>query len=185
MDPRLKKNELGYWEIVDKPTAADLREYYANKYYQESTSSSYTHSYSEEEKKYIGAKLGQRWRVIEKILQGPSRQLSTLDVGCGEGFALDFMIKKGCIVRGLDFSAAGVEQQNPDCKPFLKTGDLFELLQDELNQGNRYDVVWLQNVLEHVLDPVSLMESLRRLIAPNGVAVLQCLTIAQKHSRRP
>jgi SAM-dependent methyltransferase len=35
-----------------------------------------------------------------------------------------------------------------------------------------HDLVWLGNVLEHVLDPVGLLEALRRLLAPGGILVV-------------
>ena len=42
----------------------------------------------------------------------------------------------------------------------------------EISAGEIYDVVWLQNVLEHVIAPLELLASLRALISPNGVAVI-------------
>jgi len=72
----------------------------------------------------------------------------------------------------LDFSAAGVEAQNPHCNDVLKTGDLFALLDDEIAAADHFDVVWLQNVLEHVIDPEGLLESLKQVVAPDGLLVV-------------
>lgn len=171
MDSRIKKHPLGYWEVVDKPTSQALQEYYAEKYYQQAKGS-YELSYSEAELRYFQVKLEQRLAVIEQYQPAIAGGSRMLDVGCGEGFALAFFRARGWSIRGLDFSSAGVESQNPDCLDALQTGDLFELLQDEINRGERYDLVWLQNVLEHVLDPLQLLQSLRRLISPRGLAVI-------------
>jgi SAM-dependent methyltransferase len=95
-----------------------------------------------------------------------------LDVGCGEGYALAYFREHGWNVRGLDFSSAGVTSKNPQCRDCLTTGDLFELLNAEISAGRSYDVVWLQNVLEHVLDPMGLLHSLRTLVSAEGVAVV-------------
>jgi SAM-dependent methyltransferase len=65
-----------------------------------------------------------------------------------------------------------VAAKNPHCRELLITGDVFELLQAEIRSGEKYDVVWLQNVLEHVLDPIDLLRSLRQLVASDGVAVV-------------
>ena len=54
----------------------------------------------------------------------------------------------------------------------LATGDVFVLLQDEITAGETYDVVWLQNILEHVIDPLALLNSLRKLVSPTGLAVV-------------
>jgi len=93
-------------------------------------------------------------------------------------------------VSGIDFSSAGVSSKNPDCLDALVTGDIFTLLNAEIAAGKIYDVVWLQNVLEHVLDPLDLLNSLRSLVAPGGIAVItvpndysimQCSALATNH----
>ncbi len=173
MDQKLKLNDLGYWEISEKPTAAELQAYYANKYYQEGKGS-YALAYTEDELAYFNAKLEQRWHALKPLLseKGSRAQIRVLDVGCGEGYALAFFRANGCEVRGFDFSSAGVESKNPSCKDALVAGDVFSLLQQEILSGRKYDVVWLQNVLEHVLDPINLLQSLRELVASDGVAVV-------------
>jgi 2-polyprenyl-3-methyl-5-hydroxy-6-metoxy-1,4-benzoquinol methylase len=170
MDSRLRRHPLGFWEIIDKPTPHELRDYYAQKYYQEGRGS-YEIEYSAEEVQYFRAKLEQRWAVIQRHRpHGTGTRL--LDVGCGEGYALAFFRENGWTVRGLDFSSAGVASKNPGCRDALLTGDVFELLAAEIAQGRTYDVVWLQNVLEHVIDPMSLLESLRALVGEQGIAVV-------------
>ncbi len=173
MDKRLVKNPVGFWEISDKPTSEELQKYYADKYYQEGKGS-YELQYSKDELTYFQAKLEQRLAILQRQVPqfcGETKG-SILDVGCGEGFALAFFRKNGWSVKGIDFSSAGVESKNPNCMDVLATGDIFALLQAEIKAGNTYDVIWLQNVLEHVIDPLGLLESLRTLISPNGLAVV-------------
>jgi 2-polyprenyl-3-methyl-5-hydroxy-6-metoxy-1,4-benzoquinol methylase len=171
IDSRLRKHPFGYWEIENKPTLGELQKYYANKYYQEGKGS-YELEYSDEELMYFNAKLEQRWTVLQRYLSAMDGPPCMLDVGCGEGFALKFFKSKGWSVQGLDFSSAGVASKNPSCLDALLTGDIFVLLKAEIEAGETYDVVWLQNVLEHVLDPLDLLSSLRRLLTPGGVAVI-------------
>lgn len=171
MDSRLRKHQLGYWEIINKPSVSELQAFYAEKYYQQAKGS-YELAYSEDELTYFYVKLEQRWTVLERLLALPSGQRTVLDVGCGEGYALAFFRARGWAVKGLDFSSAGVASKNPDCLDALITGDVFEHLDQEIRSGVRYDVVWLQNVLEHVLDPLGLLNSLCALVAPGGVAVV-------------
>lgn len=172
MDSRIRKHPLGYWEIEKKPTPEELQEYYADKYYQEAKGS-YELEYSSDEVSYFTAKIEQRWAVLQRYLatssSGPPR---ILDVGCGEGYVLAFFRAQGWSIKGLDFSSAGVSANNAACLDALVTGDLFALLETEIETGETYQVVWLQNVLEHVLDPLALLVSLRRVIAPGGVAVV-------------
>ncbi len=169
MDSRLKQHALGFWEIINKPTPDELQQYYAEKYYQEAKGS-YELAYTTDELHYFQAKLAQRWHVIQDC-QSLSYG-SMLDVGCGEGYALAYFREKGWQVKGIDFSSAGVESKNPECSDVLATGDIFALLKAEIESEKTYDVVWLQNVLEHVLEPMDLLESIHQLIGPNGIAVV-------------
>lgn len=164
----LVRNELGYWEVAQKPTEEDLRSYYASKYYQEGKGS-YDIEYSTAEIEYFNAKIEQRWNIVKPAFARPG---SMLDVGCGEGYALSYFKKLGWTVRGLDYSRAGLLSKNGHCAPDLLDGDVFQLLQNEEEAGNTYDLIWLQNVLEHVIDPVALLSSLRHLIKPDGVLVV-------------
>lgn len=169
MDPRLKKHPMGFWEVASKPSSKELQKYYAEKYYQEAKGS-YEIEYSSEELEYFQAKLQQRYAVLQQHLSITTG--SMLDVGCGEGYALAFFRQQGWAVKGFDFSAAGVESKNPQCKNVLETGDVFQLLETEILKESTYDVVWLQNVLEHVIDPLSLLDSLKKLVSPSGIAVI-------------
>lgn len=172
MDQRLRKHAFGFWEVAARPTPQELHDYYAKKYYQEAKGS-YELAYSSEEIGYFRSKLEQRHAVINmhscEIRHSRKR---FLDVGCGEGYALSYFREAGWSVKGLDFSSAGVASKNPSCKDALVTGDVFELIESELAAGMTYEVVWLQNVLEHVLDPIALLKSLHSLVAPGGLAVV-------------
>ncbi|MGV8952325.1 MAG: class I SAM-dependent methyltransferase [Cypionkella sp.] len=164
----LVRNELGYWEVAQKPTEEGLQSYYASKYYQEGKGS-YDIEYSAAEIDYFKAKIEQRWNVLKPVFDKPG---SMLDVGCGEGYALAFFKELGWSVRGLDYSRAGLESKNGHCAADLVDGDVVQLLKNEQAASNSYDLIWLQNVLEHVIDPVALLNSLRQLVKPGGVLVV-------------
>ena len=173
MNPDLRQHPFGFWEIAQKPDTQALEAYYANKYYQEGKGS-YELEYTEEELRYFCIKLEQRFAILERSL--PLKSMAAggtmLDVGCGEGYALAFFREKGWSVKGFDFSSAGVISKNPSCADALFTGDVFSLLKCEISAGRNYDVVWLQNVLEHVIDPIDLLAVLRTLVAPGGILVV-------------
>lgn len=171
MDQRIKRHPLGFWEVSSKPTPHELHDYYSSKYFQEGKGS-YELTYSEDEVSYFKAKIEQRWFVLKDHLSTNNERTRLLDVGCGEGYALAFFREQGWSVKGIDFSSAGVKSKNPDCIDTLITGDIFTLLQDEITAGRTYDVVWLQNTLEHVLEPLDLLRSLRMLVPSGGLAVV-------------
>ncbi len=95
-----------------------------------------------------------------------------LDVGCGEGYFLRYFSDQGWEVRGLDFTADGVERHFPEFLDRLETGNLFDLLDREAQSGARYDLVVCNNVLEHVIDPLKLLEDLKKVVTPGGIVRL-------------
>jgi len=112
-----------------------LQKYYANKYYQEANGS-YELEYTQDELNYFKAKLEQRMAVLKKCLPASNGEIKRmLDVGCGEGYALAFFREQGWIVKGIDFSSAGVDSKNPACGDVLETGDVFDLLNAEIAVG--------------------------------------------------
>jgi 2-polyprenyl-3-methyl-5-hydroxy-6-metoxy-1,4-benzoquinol methylase len=176
---RVIQNNLGFWEVAQKPSNQELSDHYKKKYWQELKKSSES-KYNEYELRFLKAKIEQRYTLVEKALKpGPlprsktgKKQRSFLDVGCGEGFAMSFFKEHGFKVKGLDFSSHGITQLNPGCLEDLVTGDVFRLLDEEIAIRANWDVVWLQNVLEHVREPLNLLASLRQLLTSNGVLVV-------------
>jgi len=75
-------------------------------------------------------------------------------------------------VSGLDFSSSGISRQNPNFVKCIETGDLYSLLKTKCTSGKKYDVVLLQNVLEHVTDPLGLLQSIKKLLEPTGLALI-------------
>lgn len=169
-DPRLKRHPLGFLQVVDMPTLEELQRFYAERYYQ-TEQGNYRSSYPPQEIAYFSALIARKADLVARI-RGDARPGTLLDVGCGEGFALDWFAKAGWAVEGIDYSTAGVTAMNPEMARHVQAGDVFRLVEDRIAADRRYDVVWLNNVLEHVIDPPGLLRSLRRLIAADGILVV-------------
>jgi 2-polyprenyl-3-methyl-5-hydroxy-6-metoxy-1,4-benzoquinol methylase len=167
------KNAWGFHEVRDKPDARTLSEYYEKKYYQQGQGH-YGASYPEAERRYYLDKVRLKALALDEFAppqSGAARSL--LDVGCGEGFTLEHFRREGWSVLGLDYSDHGCGTHNPECLPFVQKGDLYQNLAALIEGRRRFDVVWLDNVLEHVLDPLSLLRSLRGLTTPGGLLVIE------------
>lgn len=167
----LRRHELGYYEVIDKPTAEELRAYYAQRYYQESRAT-YQASYPPAELEHIQGKLRLRAHVA-LALAGAAGTGRFLDVGCGEGWALAYFQEQGYDVLGLDFSSFGLDRLNPALLSHLRTGDLYEQLKELRAAGAAFDLLWLDNVLEHVPDPAALLAGCRTLAVPGAVLVVE------------
>jgi len=160
-------------EVEPKPSVEELRQYYEDKYYQ-NESASYSHTYSDEEKKYFHTKIGQKDFTLSELLKSTlSNQLNLLDIGCGEGFTLDYFHKKGWQVQGIDFSDFGIKSIHPHLSQFFIKGNIWETIENLLQQKKKYNVVWLDNVLEHVADPAALLTKASELTDTNGILIIE------------
>lgn len=170
MDDRLVRHPLGFWQLKDPPDAETLRAYYTDLYYQ-TAQSNYRPEYPAEEIAWFSMKIERIAAAVAGLGDG-AKAGSFLDVGCGEGFAMDWFSRHGWDVRGLDYSRQGLERMNPHLLDRLETGDLPELLDAHIAAARTYDLLWLTNVLEHVSNPLNLLHRLRKLVAPGGACVV-------------
>lgn len=164
---------MGYYEIEHKPTQEELKAYYADKYYQ-SAQGSYETVYSDEEKNYFRNKIAQKLIAAQPHLQLPGgRAPRFLDVGAGEGWALAYFLEQGWDCLGLDYSSFACASQNPDCSSCMQVGDIYENMAGLLKASEHFDLILLDNVLEHVLDPLALLVELRSLLSAGGVLLVE------------
>jgi 2-polyprenyl-3-methyl-5-hydroxy-6-metoxy-1,4-benzoquinol methylase len=114
-------------------------------------------------------------RQIRGIGQFVGRNLDSevrlLDVGAGYGYFRKAATDSGWTTYGVEISrhAAAVAQQEFGMDTFVGT------LQDyaRAGAGHSYDVLTLFDVVEHVEDPVALLETVRSLLKPEGLCVLR------------
>ena len=174
------KNTYGFYELAQKPTPEELQKYYSEKYYQENKGT-YSGEYSSEEQKYFLNKIEQKLLLIKKKFHN-NIKYSLLDVGCGEGFTLKYFYDIGWNVKGVDFNSFGCKTHNPEYVNKIITGDIYEVLQNIKLSGQGFDLIWLDNVLEHVLNPLDLLRlcfelgndiSFLMIEVPNDFSVLQ------------
>jgi len=174
----LSEHELGFLQVNPLPSQEELNDYYEKNYYQKTLSNTYQSNYSESELQYINNKIAQRAAIVLDKIRHSGK---LLDVGCGEGFVLAFFKKLGWSVEGIDFSDFGLLNLNPSLINEFEKGDVYEILNKKLISQDKYDVLWLGNVLEHVLDPVFLLKNLKMLLAKNGILVITVPNDASKY----
>lgn len=166
------KNKFGYFEVVDKPSEEELLKYYSEKYFQ-NQKGSYEKEYSKNEISFFNNKIAQKYAIVKSLLE-QKKSYSLLDVGCGEGWALSYFKSIDWNVTGVDYSNFGCETFNPHVLSNLITGNVYEKLNELISYSNiQYDLIWLTNVLEHVINPEALIDSLKSLIKPNGIVLIQ------------
>lgn len=172
----VKRNRHGFYQLDPIPSEKELQEYYAQKYYQ-NEKGSYSHSYNDDELEFIRGRSAEKELLIKKFYMPASNLsrggvISLIDVGCGEGFVLDYFNTRGYDVTGIDYSDYGIKSQNPNVADKLIQGNLIEVCDSLINQGKNFDVLNLDNVLEHVRSPEEVLKRAHALLKPNGLLMI-------------
>lgn len=101
-----------------------------------------------------------------------NRHTRVLEIGCGEGGNLLPFARLGCRVTGIDMAACRIEEATAY---FLKEGYPatwicadFMTLPPPSDNGSRFDLILLHDVLEHISRKAAFLEHVRRFLHPKG-----------------
>jgi 2-polyprenyl-3-methyl-5-hydroxy-6-metoxy-1,4-benzoquinol methylase len=148
--------------IVPIPTPAELEHVYRHEYY--STEKPLYIQHHHEDREWLRLSYAERYELFERLLGSERRRL--LDVGSGPGmFLLEGVERGGWSVRGLEPSTQAVAHSR---------GAGLDVTQAFLNGETaaglgRFDVVHMNEVLEHVPDPRGLLRVVDTLLDPGGL----------------
>ncbi len=87
-----------------------------------------------------------------------------LDIGCGEGNVLSDAFRQGWNAVGIDIADNRIPEARADGIEFRK-GNLFDVAFPDCS----FDGIYMDSVLEHVLEPVRMIKEIRRILRPGGV----------------
>ena len=90
-----------------------------------------------------------------------------LDVGCGNGFFLEFARRAGWSVVGVDFDEGAVKAARSRGMDIRHGGV------DAIDPTERFDGITLGHVIEHVYDPIAVLKKCHHLLKPGGWIWLQ------------
>ncbi len=96
--------------------------------------------------------------------------LQVLDIGCGGGIFTEAMAKLGANVTGLDASEENIDiatvhasDNKLEINYVVSTAEAFTEL-----HINKFDVISCMELLEHVPDPVSIIQAASKMVKPGG-----------------
>lgn len=107
-----------------------------------------------------------RIKVVLKML--PNRKGKLLDVGCSDGRISKLFLERGYDVYGVDISEKALKKAEERGIKAIKA-DITKKLP---YKDAEFDLVFCGEVLEHVLDPMSLLKEIHRVLKNSGEFVL-------------
>jgi 2-polyprenyl-6-hydroxyphenyl methylase / 3-demethylubiquinone-9 3-methyltransferase len=110
-------------------------------------------------------------------------QLKIADIGCGGGILTETLAKRGAIVTGIDMTNAplkvaqlhALEQELTQIQYEQKTAE-----QLAAEQAGQFNVITCMEMLEHVPDPDSIVQSIYDLLKPGGKAFFSTINRTPK-----
>ncbi|MBU1121669.1 MAG: class I SAM-dependent methyltransferase [Candidatus Omnitrophica bacterium] len=161
--------KCGYWHVYPMPTEEELNNYYETRYYENlGQNRAMTDKLNDSDGFYM-MQYYDRLRHLTRLL--PSDLPKTiLDIGVGYGDFLRFMKKNDWETQGLELSQSACEAIKDKNSLNIKQGNINKLL----GLGfNKCSVVTLNNVLEHLREPLKVIEIVRdNLLLPQGILLV-------------
>jgi SAM-dependent methyltransferase len=87
------------------------------------------------------------------------------EIGCGMGYFLEYARKNGYSVSGIEYAELGVRQCHEKFGLDVRRGSFEELP----SQPDRYDVMFMGDVLEHLIQPLEMLQKAHTMLRPSGV----------------
>lgn len=122
--------------------------------------------------------LEQKQKIIKQNLSGNKKKIDILDIGCGDGKFLESLDRNNFERFGLEINPEGIRSAR---KKGLKIYDTDLILADF--KGQKFDVITLWQVVEHLEDPIVVLEKINRILKDEGIVIISTPNIASFGAR--
>lgn len=150
-----------------RPTDEELALLYSDEYFLHDGSDCGAHSASDYETAAVKGSI--KFPEILGAIQQFKSSGDFFEIGCGMGYFLDFARQKGYNVSGIEYSALGTEICRERFGLDVQQGS-FEAM---AIQPERFDVIFMGDVLEHLVDPRGMLEKARKMLKPGGIVAVE------------
>jgi 2-polyprenyl-3-methyl-5-hydroxy-6-metoxy-1,4-benzoquinol methylase len=149
------------------PTENQLLNFYQNYTFNQSTQKKLTKSYA---KKIMKINPFNDVRISELVSMVDIKNKRILDIGCGDGQFLYLLKKIGAAVVGIDLDIQSVSF----IKKFLNIPTVYNMNieQYSIDISDTFDIIFLNDLFEHLSNPIETLKIIKKLLRPNGIIVI-------------
>lgn len=162
-------------QLNPPPSPEVVSSLYDSTYYDAMEDSSGYDDYNAQEIEYLAT-----FREDVKRMRHFKPSGKVLDIGCGPGHFVKAALESGYDSYGVDIIPSIVEAACEELSGRVFAGTLDSVA--EL-QSQKFDVIFASHVIEHILEPVSFVQTMRDRLTEGGVVVLITPNIASWLSR--
>lgn len=160
----IKCDKCGYAHVMPMPTIEDVKEFYGKDYYE--TIKPEMLSNYENSLDWFNQMYDDRFEIFEENTTVPGK---VLDIGAGAGYFL-----RRAKERGWEY--VGVEASRAACK-YAEQYNKITIINDfveniAVSDVGQFDAINISEVLEHVINPVEIIEKCHKLLKDDGVLFL-------------
>lgn len=113
--------------------------------------------------------------ILDNIRQKKIKKLEILDLGCGGGLTCEPLARLGASVTGIDFVEKNIEIANQHAMDSKLNIKYIKEDLDSFSLKEKYDVILILEVLEHLDDWKSFIKKLKKNLKPNGILIISTI----------
>ncbi|MEZ0542281.1 class I SAM-dependent methyltransferase [Fibrella arboris] len=131
---------------------------------------------------YLAEQEGIYWTILKSIQDQLIVQTDRiLEVGCGLGYLTYALRQEGYLATGIDISPEAISNATACYGPYYRAENIIGL---SGRSQERYDVIIMTELIEHLEDPLLFLSEVRQLLAPNGKLLITTPNKSFLHKNR-
>ncbi len=119
-------------------------------------------------------------RRVQHIMEYANPPALALDIGCGKGEVPMLLARQGFRAKGIDMKPRLVQHLQSHAPEVAWE---CAMVSDLAEAGERFDVITLYHVLEHIPQPVEALEKIKGLARPGALIVIEVPNVAGLEAR--
>lgn len=160
--------ECGFKHILPLPSLEDIEEFYGTFFYENLWPDAIKNSSKDLEWDRVGFK--EKYDKLEELLSD-AKARTLLDIGSGAGYFLQYGEERKWNVMGMEPNETAFKFSTEYLNLDIKKSNFDK---GNYNQFGTFDVVTLNKVFEHLVNPQNTLSLVHKILKPNG---LICITV--------